>query len=782
MSPTLTTDDLERALCAALPPEHQAQAAALARALVARRLDPALRPALRALAGQELASGDALIAFGSGSQLGDVTMAGDVVGGNKITISVAAPTSSLTSQERRNRQAMIQKVHAIWVDGLLSDAFAETPRLELALHEAPHTVVNALAEHVQELRRTTPSAPLTSPIPSIFDTSQGALLILGDAGSGKTLLLLDLARHLLARASTDDSQGIPVVLHLSSWSPRRDAGLDLWLLDELTNKYDVPRTIAASWIASDALIPLLDGLDEVNTTYQESCVAAINTYHQTHLTPLVVCSRTAPYARLAARLRLNRAIQIQPLDDSQIHAYLASLGLQSQQAAALLPPAIIELLRTPLMLRVVVLAYGTPGASFPGTIRVEQIWETFIRVVLSRRALNRNYPPMQTLLWLRTLGRAMRRLGQQTLRIEHLQEEWLRTPALRYWYGLVDRGLGLAVGALMALVLVASCVAIAQSAGGLPFGWHQGWRISMPAAVACILITIGFGGDPPVGTPWETLRRRLVPAILGGVCVGTLGGLAYTYMFQLPNGARTGIVVGVFGALSGALAGSTGLRSRRIVPTESLRWSWRQSLQGMAIGVLIGALLGQLAGSLQQDMGGGIFLQLYNAVGGSRGLALAGVLCGGIIGLLGGGSVSKLSESMLPNEGIRRSLQLALRFGLIGGLTCGAVVWSLLGLAGEMGFAATLGVGSALTGGLIVGLAYGGYACISHYALRLVFWASREAPLRLARFCDSGVDRLLLRRVGGGYIFTHRLLMEHFATMTDEDIARLSAEIQDGVR
>jgi hypothetical protein len=30
-----------------------------------------------------------------------------------------------------------------------------------------------------------------------------------------------------------------------------------------------------------------------------------------------------------------------------------------------------------------------------------------------------------------------------------------------------------------------------------------------------------------------------------------------------------------------------------------------------------------------------------------------------------------------------------------------------------------------------------------------------------------------LRKVGGGYIFVHRLLMEHFASLTEEDIKRL---------
>jgi hypothetical protein len=36
-------------------------------------------------------------------------------------------------------------------------------------------------------------------------------------------------------------------------------------------------------------------------------------------------------------------------------------------------------------------------------------------------------------------------------------------------------------------------------------------------------------------------------------------------------------------------------------------------------------------------------------------------------------------------------------------------------------------------------------------------------PLNYVRFLDYCVDRVLLRRVGGGYMFIHRTMMEHIA-------------------
>ena len=52
---------------------------------------------------------------------------------------------------------------------------------------------------------------------------------------------------------------------------------------------------------------------------------------------------------------------------------------------------------------------------------------------------------------------------------------------------------------------------------------------------------------------------------------------------------------------------------------------------------------------------------------------------------------------------------------------------------------------------------------ISHGALRMVLSLTGTMPLRLRRFLDYAVHLGFLQRAGGGYIFFHRLLLEHFA-------------------
>jgi len=56
----------------------------------------------------------------------------------------------------------------------------------------------------------------------------------------------------------------------------------------------------------------------------------------------------------------------------------------------------------------------------------------------------------------------------------------------------------------------------------------------------------------------------------------------------------------------------------------------------------------------------------------------------------------------------------------------------------------------------------GGIACIEHYVLR---WRLRSLPCQYARFLDYATERILLRKVGGGYMFAHRLLLEYFVAL-----------------
>ena len=99
-------------------------------------------------------------------------------------------------------------------------------------------------------------------VSAVFDQTAKALLILGGPGAGKTTLLLELARDLLDQAKQDLEHPLPVVFNLSSWAAR-PRPLAEWLVDELRERYVVPRKLGQAWVEGDLILPLLDGLDEV---------------------------------------------------------------------------------------------------------------------------------------------------------------------------------------------------------------------------------------------------------------------------------------------------------------------------------------------------------------------------------------------------------------------------------------------------------------------------------------------------------------------------------------
>ena len=57
----------------------------------------------------------------------------------------------------------------------------------------------------------------------------------------------------------------------------------------------------------------------------------------------------------------------------------------------------------------------------------------------------------------------------------------------------------------------------------------------------------------------------------------------------------------------------------------------------------------------------------------------------------------------------------------------------------------------------------GGTAVVRHCAIRFVLTRNHSTPTNYERFLDHAAERILLRKVGGGYMFIHRMLLEWFA-------------------
>jgi len=62
-------------------------------------------------------------------------------------------------------------------------------------------------------------------------------------------------------------------------------------------------------------------------------------------------------------------------------------------------------------------------------------------------------------------------------------------------------------------------------------------------------------------------------------------------------------------------------------------------------------------------------------------------------------------------------------------------------------------------------LIIGGLAPIQHVVLRMHLQRLKFMPWNYPQFLDYAADHILLRKVGGGYMFRHRLLLDYFANL-----------------
>jgi DNA-binding SARP family transcriptional activator len=628
----------------------------------------------------------------------DPPAAGAVAARNSPPASRAASASG----NRLQRQLMIARQKVIWIDGALAQSFGIVSRIELRLTSKPDVVQRPWARVFRDAVSSTSVIDPDATIGEVFDQTGGALLILGTPGGGKTTLMLELAAELIARAENDEELPIPVVFNLSTWR-RSLKSLELWLEDELHRRYVVPRRLARQWLADDIIVPLLDGLDEVKTEERGLCITAINKFVADHgLLQIAVCSRVADYEEVGSRLKLNTAVEIQPIAPVQVLSHLAAAGgpLEGLHSALATDRELLELLSTPLLLSVATSAYqnttiGELTARATGGDRRQELIESYIRRALQRRSAHGPYPPDKALAWLGALAYQMSRHDQAVYYVEWTQPTWLRGRLLR-----------------------------AAAA----------W--AFPALLACLVgLVTGYTID---------LANRTGARLFGrGNDIHVAG---------ISAGWFTGAVIGVL-----VLAFSF---DRAVRPAETITWSLR-SLRSNAprqarSGLITGTVTAAAVGTIMQVWGAAtvvFFVALFELLSVAFYVAVGGI------------SPAFRDMRTVPNEGIHRSLRNALLIGIPGGVFVGVIAGYAFGvrLTLRFGLIDGLVVGGSVF--VLTAVYAGGRAWMHHFALRCALIISGQIPVRWVRFLHYATDNILLYRIGGGYAFTHRIFLEYFVRL-----------------
>jgi hypothetical protein len=596
------------------------------------------------------------------------------------------------STEQRGRVLLLDKLEATWLAGVLQPIRRERVQLRPVLVSTT-TVELAAIDHVL--------------------AHAGMVVVRGEPGSGKTTTLLELAELAHARARRDPSALLPVVLNLSSWSTwPGDSLADWldWLINALRIEYGIPSRVAARWLEDDALLLVLDGLDEVAHARRAECIAAIAALRVEHFVGLVVACRTTEDTEdpLDTDLRPTLTVEIQPLPSADVCAALEHAGRPELVVALARSPELTALLHTPLLVDMTLRCFEDAPE-----LDKQRDPDGLLRVLV-RRLVERQLAPLararQTELrtQLGQLARLLERQGLSELWLERMQPIWLT----RTW----QRGVHGLASVMLVAALLCSLVAVTLiPAAGLRVGWTSA-ALAGPVLAAFIGRSAGLRRIDPVERltwSWSRARANGRRALVQGLMLAAIVSLIATLVWGV--GQTLVVVLAIaFGNFVGYAVLSTlmlgvlgGLDAELVARHSRINEGMRASARNMLlVWILVSSLLA--------------------------------------LPLLG---LTLVAESLEVPDIDAEAIEL----------------WR----ADPRRFFALIGLCAASTLGFVAGLLRGGFALVQHLVLRAMLAVTGELPLRLGRVLEAGCACSLLRRMGGGHAFVHGVLQAELARAGD---------------
>jgi DNA-binding SARP family transcriptional activator len=574
------------------------------------------------------------------------------------------------------------------------------------------------------------------------------LVVLGDPGSGKSVLALMLTLELL-RTRTPGTP-VPVLLSLASWDPRREH-LDRWLAGRLADNH--PALLNAREYGPGAptrlvlgghVVPILDGLDEMPTDLR---AAALDALDQTMVVgrSLVLTCRSAEYEQVTREagpvLGAATVVRLEPVARQEAITYLSARDsgrwLPVAERLRRDPDAALgRVLRTPLMVDLARIGYGRPGADPAELLGAEdaaalegQLLDSFVPNAYAQvpRSPGRNpktspsgrYTAEQATRWLGFLAR-------------HLERTHSRDLAWWQLYRAVPAGTRSAlIGVLIASFFVVT--------GRLDDG---------PALAAIYGLSFGGAGylTHRFGRAPEPLRTELRFAgaagkFAGRFAIGAVVGVLLGLGWSLATGlvAFLAVVFGLVFAVHVWFAKPVDA-SRVSSPRTILR---NERTGAIALSVSFLVSLGLFDGMAFAFTAQTRFLPV---LGGRYDLALA--VAGGLAGA---------SFGWFMARGVA-----AVCYGLAGAIAGGQVFPAATNPVLPIVVGVFFGGGIGLA--VLVTRAWGNYF-VHHVWLA----ATGRLPWRLMHFLDDAHRRGVLRQAGGVYQFRHARVQERLAEISHDE-------------
>ncbi|WP_221328661.1 NACHT domain-containing NTPase [Actinoplanes sp. L3-i22] len=453
---------------------------------------------------------------------------------------------------------------------------------------APVTAITAgeVGGHPTGLRL---SGDLNRIVETLDGLPRHRLVILGDAGTGKTALAIVALLRVLRERSPGEP--VPVLVPMASWDPG-ESSVREWIGAQLADGYyrgqpEVPEDL----LAEGLIMPILDGLDEMPESVRPAAIRNLTRFLDGQ--PLVLTSRGPEFeqAVTAARAVVAEAavVELERISTGDALDYLARAGdvegdSWSKITAELArDPAgrVAVALDTPLMLNLARAVHAAKPA------RVDEILDatrfpdaSAIREWLTDQLIPAAYGPTdagRARRWLTFLAREMTRRGTTVLTWWQLPQA-LPAAVLAAGYGIVATfcayfslvdtyGWGGAVRVSLLLGLIAA-VAITFAPAPAPARVDGYLRARLPGALIAMLRGLGIGtacgfvAGLVLGVAYSGPLFATYPTMVHSWLENThwlLASAAIGLYFGTTTGGLTGIIVGlIIGVSRGAAAGLRG--------------------------------------------------------------------------------------------------------------------------------------------------------------------------------------------------------------------------------
>ena len=432
------------------------------------------------------------------------------------------------------------------------------------------------------------------------------LLVLGEPGAGKTMLMVRLVLDILK--ARRPGTAVPFLVPLASWNPE-EQDLRGWLADQLAvgrpeMRDPAPRgggRVGEAFLSAGLITPILDGLDEIPDVIRGPAISRINDALRPGET-VVLTSRTEDYRRavttpagLQIKLRATAAVQLDALTADTVSKYLiADAGGETARArwAPVLDilgtgAPVAQALTTPLMVGLARVIYNPRPSEMPGGLRDPA--ELCSSGLTDRQAVEAHLFDAFILAAYRGSSRWTAAQAEPCLKfLAHFLETKIRGPDLAWWQ--LEQVLG--TPAFMRIRKTSPPPSEPSRKIRLS---KSGLRRGIVVGLICGLALTGFYTWATV-TNWEGTGKDIhipIPAAVIVALIVCVGG---------------GLVLGLVGGVVFGLAGVPEDLAHVASPGSLLARDRRATLLMMSMpAIFVGVLLGLFVGSTSSPAQGVLY-------------------------------------------------------------------------------------------------------------------------------------------------------------------------------